>query len=469
MKFCSYLKENIALILAMICVIIAKLLLTDTCFFWDSVSLISVPANFLYETNFSSLFYPPEINLTLATLPQVYTAVVWSLFGRSLFVTHLAYLPFALMFVYQVYLLCKRFFSKQFLIFSFLFILFNATIAVQILLLTPDLFLLAFSVWCLNSLFAKKNVQIMCSLFLLATVSDRGMILSGILILYHFVLSISQGNFSWKATKTVFWIYLPTIFFVFFVLCIQKILSGYFLLNTNETSPWYEHWQIVGFYDFFRNIAVEIFRYVENGQGVIFLLFLFVLISSRNSVVYKKSLLLLYGIFVLVMAICTLPFRNPINARYFAFFMLVFSLFITDFFIKNLSPIVAKFVLVIMICALFASNFIVYPEKIARSWDSSFAHFPYYELREKVQSFFSSENIDYKDVGTSFPLLQSSKNIDLTSDESHFSSIDFDKNCYVLYTNIGNLDDETIDKIKKYPCIKIFQKNTVFMKVYKIR
>lgn len=465
----SYFKENTVFFVVILCVVVAKFLLTDTCFFWDSVSLISIPANYLYETNFSTLFYPSEINLTLATLPQVYTALVWCLFGRSLFVTHLSYLPLALMFVYQVYLLCERFFSKQFLAYVYLFILLNTTIAVQILLITPDLFLLAFSVWALNSLFAKKHVQLMCSLFLLATVSDRGMILSGILILFHFILSIYRNKYIWKTTKTIFWIYLPTILFALFVVCMQKLLSGYFFLNMDESSPWNEHWQFVDFYGFVRNIVVEFFRYIENGYIVVFMSLLLVLLFVRHPIAYKKSLVLLCGVFLLVMALCTLPFCNPTNARYFAFFFIAFSLFVADVLIRNLSPVLAKATLVAMMSVFFISNFIVYPEKIARSWDSSFAHFPYYELREKAQLFFASENIDCKDVGTTYPLLQSSKNIDLTTDERHFSSIDFEQNNYVLYTNIGNLDDETIDRIKKYPCVKTFQKNAVFMSVYKIR
>ena len=121
----SYFKENTVFFVVILCVVVAKFLLTDTCFFWDSVSLISIPANYLYETNFSTLFYPSEINLTLATLPQVYTALVWCLFGRSLFVTHLSYLPLALMFVYHIYLLCKRYVPKQFLVYVYLFILLN--------------------------------------------------------------------------------------------------------------------------------------------------------------------------------------------------------------------------------------------------------------------------------------------------------------------------------------------------------
>ncbi|MBO7255236.1 MAG: hypothetical protein J6U79_02515 [Paludibacteraceae bacterium] len=105
---------------------------------------------------------------------------------------------------------------------------------------------------------------------------------------------------------------------------------------------------------------------------------------------------------------------------------------------------------------------------MAQSWDSSFAHFPYYELRNEVKTFFDNKNIDYSEVGSAFPLLQSIKDTGLIEDDRCFSSIDFEKNGFVVYTNISNLDDEIIDRIKKYPCIKSFQKNGIFMRVYKI-
>ena len=52
-KIYSCFKDNVVFFVVIICTFLVKLLFSDTCFFWDSISLISVPANYLYETKFS--------------------------------------------------------------------------------------------------------------------------------------------------------------------------------------------------------------------------------------------------------------------------------------------------------------------------------------------------------------------------------------------------------------------------------
>ena len=49
-KIYSCFKDNVVFFVVIICTFLVKLLFSDTCFFWDSISLISVPANYLYET-----------------------------------------------------------------------------------------------------------------------------------------------------------------------------------------------------------------------------------------------------------------------------------------------------------------------------------------------------------------------------------------------------------------------------------
>lgn len=467
-RFYFFLKNNIFFLIVILCITIAKLLLCSTCFFWDSISLISVPANYLFETKFASLLYPPEINITLATFPQIYTALAWLIFGRSLFVTHLAYLPFVLMFAYQLYLLCKRFSPNDFLPYVYLFVLLDTTIFTQILLLTPDLFLLFFATWSLNNLLENKKIHFSLSVFLLATVSDRGMILSGILILFHFIYVVFFQKLSLRLVAKSSLTYLPTLFFCIFLVFIQKFHSGYFLINTDANSPWSEHWHFVDFYGFVRNLLIATFRCVENGHLFVLIMLAFVVIKTQREPAYNRSLLSLCILFLLVMAFGTLPFRNPINTRYFAFLFMVFSVFAADVLIKNI-PRVAKTFLVVLTIFTVLSNLIVYPEKVAQSWDSTLAHLPYYKLREQVKAFFLEQNVAYVEVGASFPLLQTLEDTDLIDDSSAFSSIDFDNNRFVIYTNISNLDDEMIDKISEYPCVKSFEKNGIFMNIHEIR
>ncbi len=448
---------------------IAKIGLMNTGFFWDSVSLISNPAHYLYENGVYNLFFPPEINITVATIPQLYTAVVWLIFGRSLWVTHLAYLPIVLIFCYQLYLLCKRFATVEFLPYVYLFVLFDAVVITQILMLTPDLFLLTFSVWSLNNLYKNKRWQLALSLFLLAATSDRGILLAGVLMAFDFVL-LWRENHSFKIALKNSWLcYIPALVFMGIVVLAQKIISGYWIVNTQESSPWSEHWNFVDWQHFVRNIAVVTLRYIENGRLLVLAVFAVMVGRCRKKLVFDKSLWLLWVFFFFVMIVCTLPFYNPGGARYYAFSFIIFALIVADVLVKNLSAHWAKTWLVAMTIVLLSSNLVIYPERMAQSWDGTLAHMPYYELREQLMDYLSSNDIEVDKVGVGFPMEATFKNADLVDVDGRFSSIDFEKNEYVIYSNIFNLDDETIDKVKQYPCVKKFHKGGVYMDIYKIR
>ncbi len=448
---------------------VAKIGMMNTGFFWDSVSLISIPAHYLYENGIQHLLFPPEINITVATVPQLYTAVVWLLFGRSLWITHLAYLLVVLAFAYQLYLLCKRFVAAEFLPYVYLFVLFDAVIFTQILLLSPDLFLLTFGVWSLNNLYGEKRWQLALSLLLLAATSDRGILLSGTLMVFHFVLSWRENRSLLFALKNCWVLYLPTAIFMAVVIFAQKIISGYWVVNTLESSPWSEHWNFVDIQHFLRNIAVVALRYIENGRLLVFAVFAVMLMRFRKKLAFDKSLWLLWLLFFFVMIVCTLSFYNPAGVRYFAFSFIVFAVIVADVLIKNLSARWAKTWLVTMTVVLLLSNFVIYPERMAQSWDGTLAHIPYYELREQVVDYLSANSIETETVGVAFPMEHSFKNVDLADTNQRFASIDFDKNQFVVYSNVFNLDDATIDQIKQYPCVKQFRKNGVFMDIYKIR
>ncbi len=464
-----WVRENWIFCIVALVLCVAKIGMMNTGFFWDSVSLISTPAHYLYENGIQNIFFPPEINITMATVPQLYTAFVWLLFGRVLWVTHLAYLLVVLTFSYQLYLLCKRFVAAEFLPYVYLFVLFDAVVFTQILLLSPDLFLLTFGVWSLNNLYGNKRWQLALSLLLLAATSARGILLAGVLMMFNFVL-LWRENCSLKIALKKSWLqYLPTAIFMAVIIFAQKINSGFWVVNTQEASPWSEHWHFVDVQHFVRNIALVAFRYIENGRLFVCAVFVAMVIRFRKKLAFDKSLWLLLSIFLLIMFAATLPFYNPIGARYFAFSFIVFALIVADVLIKNLSARWAKTWLVAMTVVLLSSNFVIYPERMAQCWDGTLAHIPYYELREQVIDYFSANSIEKEAVGVSFPMECSLKQTDLADDNQRFPCIDFEKNQFVVYSNVFNLDDATIDQIKQYPCVKQFRKNGVFMDIYQIR
>ena len=76
-------------------------------FFWDTVQLASAHATYYFQNQFSSLLLPVDIDSGHIPTFGIYIAFVWKLFGRSLAVSHLAMLPFALGIVFYICKLCQ--------------------------------------------------------------------------------------------------------------------------------------------------------------------------------------------------------------------------------------------------------------------------------------------------------------------------------------------------------------------------
>ena len=114
-------------------------------------------------------------------------------------------------------------------------------------------------------------------------------------------------------------------------------------------------------------------------------------------------------------------------------------------------------------------NFIIYPDKVAKGWDSTLAHLPYYELRHQAIDYLNKNKIDFKEVASFFPNTASLDKIDLNHDTRHFETYS-GKNNYILYSNIYNIEDQTYDSImdkKNYIVLKQFESKGIYIKILK--
>jgi hypothetical protein len=117
---------------------------------------------------------------------------------------------------------------------------------------------------------------------------------------------------------------------------------------------------------------------------------------------------------------------------------------------------------------LVGGNFIVYPDKIAKGWDSTLAHLPYYKLRHQAIDYLDKEHIDFEQVQSFFPNLASIDQIDLNGDDRSFHYYE-GKGKYIFYSNIFNVTDQEYDEIhnkSNYKCIKHFESQQVFIDIF---
>jgi hypothetical protein len=71
-------------------------------------------------------------------------------------------------------------------------------------------------------------------------------------------------------------------------------------------------------------------------------------------------------------------------------------------------------------------------------WDSTLAHRPYHGLRSEALRFLTEKNIDFKEVGTEFPNINTGEDVLLNGDDRQFSPKDFELNQYIMASNIYN-------------------------------
>lgn len=462
----NWLKENKPFIIVSAIFLIVKCFLLDTYFFWDSLVIISRPATYLFENGLFSLPFPTEFGIA-PTFPQYYTALMWTIFGKTLLVTHLSYVPIILLLLFQTYKLCKQFVEKEFLFLTFLFVVADATFVAQTLGLYADLFLLAFAVWTINNILGNNKLKLSISLFLLATVGERGMLIAVALTLLQFVVEYRREQNFWIPLKKTLCVFLPTFICLLLFVVYQKITTGHLLIDNSENSDWGAHWRLVDFQQFIKNCLVLGFRFIEYGRIFLWITFIYLLIKIREKVV-DPFLFLTFFIVLCVLLVATLPWYNPFGMRYFLLLYLLFSLNLARNIFMVLPKHKAKILVVFLTIVLSCSHFFVYPETLAQSWDSSLAHTPYFELRKKTIDFLKENDIPFSEVGVSFPLTECHKLTDLSEDISEFSTYDFDKNRWIIYTNIGNVDTPTIDFIHRQKLIKRFEKRGVFFEIYQI-
>ncbi|MFT5386451.1 MAG: hypothetical protein ACI81W_003864, partial [Saprospiraceae bacterium] len=160
-----------------------------------------------------------------------------------------------------------------------------------------------------------------------------------------------------------------------------------------------------------------------------------------------KELLALVIILILITTPSSLLHKSLMAHRYFLPIVLSLTFLGTGLvlhYIKNKSR--QNLVLAIMVIGLLTGNYWVYPKDVAQGWDSTLAHLPYYDLREKMIDYIEEKNIPFEQIGTAFPNIASLEILELNGDVRSFSKKDLNKNEYIFYSNVYNdfSDEELI-------------------------
>lgn len=455
-------------------VAVLTLVLTNihNCFFWDTVQLGSAHATYYLSNNFSNLILPVDFDSGHIPTFGLYIALVWKIFGRNLEASHLAMLPFALGIVWQLYRLCQKIIRPEFAGIAMLMILADPSLLAQITLVSPDIPLALFFLMGINAVLENRKKWLLLAVLLLFLTSMRGMMVSLCLLGLDLYCNVGFR----KNTKEIFIslirrsvIYIPG--FVAF-LCYNSYhfyKTGW--IGYHKDSPWAECFEPVGIGGFFYNIGTLGFRLLDFGRVGIWLTLLILIAVYRKKLLEnaQTKMLLFFGLLMLVLFPANMLWaKNLLGHRYLIPVFLVIALLcahilFSDYVSKKLRIGLS----VLWIVVLLSGNFWIYPDKIAKGWDATLAHLPFYKLRTEAIAYLNRENIDLGEVKSFFPNAVSFNYIDLNNDPRQFGNFD-GTNEYVFYSNIFNIPDTDYDLIMtKYKLLKRFDNRGIYVGIYK--
>jgi hypothetical protein len=447
--------------------IVLFLLTVSYPFFWDTIQLASKHATYFYSAGFSSIILPNEIDSGHIPALGIYLAVIWKILGRTLIISHLAMLPFVVGIVYQTMILSRRLFSNRWYPWAALIILLDPSLMAQSTLVSPDVIVVFFFLLAVNSLMENKKIFLSLSLAGLTLASMRGMMCVAVLFVSEIILLAVRTKsdtgklfpvniLSRLKKKAAPYIPAAIIAIIFFSWHYYK--TGW--IGYHENMPWAEFFERPDLKGAMFNLFILGWRIIDFGRLFVCIAGLFCLWHYfKNKPILSGDLgltLTILTVLLLILGTAMVMHKNLSGHRYLIPVYLMFTISVL-FYIFNVADetFPKKLLTIVMIAGLLSGNFWVYPDRIAKGWDSTLAYLPYFSVRQKMLDLMEEKNIKPDDTGTGFPNEDKFDFITLNGNMNSFTRRDLKSNRYIFWSNIFNdFSDAELDSLKSWPEIR---------------
>lgn len=449
------------------------LAVSNNSFFWDKDIIISKRAFWFYENDFSLLLpnsmdggYIPALSILLASL--------WKIFGITLKTGHYLMLPFIIGLTYQLYVFMKFIFrDEKFIILTLILIVVDTTVLSQLVVVSSDLILLFFFFLSVNSILRKKRNLLFISLTGLSLIHTRGVMTCLIVLVfdYYYFKTQYQENYFRSFLKVILQ-YIPA-----FVIYLAYLIYHYITTGWNfkhDASAWAGCFEIVDFTGFLRNIVIVIWRLVDFGRLFFWICGLyFLILFLKKKFQSDESIKMLIILTILALAVnlpTMLIYKVLAGHRYLMIVSILLTITVSYIlFEKNHNKKLIPYIYLLLLSGLISGYFWIYPDKVAKGWDATIAHMPYYHLRTKMIDYIDTEGIPFNEVGSEVPNITEHKFVDLSNDNRSFPLKDLNRHKYIFYSNIFNMfSDEEIDILKDEWIIeKEFRCLNVYVRLYR--
>jgi len=471
-------KKNLFfLILVTLVYVILQIVCINNCYFWDNVQQISKEAHWFYINEFHSIPLPENSSVDLAgtgyhpPLMGIMTAVLWEIFGYHLWVSHVFTLLWGIILIFNVRKILRLLFPDFFYGWVLVIVLFESSLLTQFAIGSPDFILFTAFIISLRAVLERKPLLLTVGIFFLCCINMRGIFAGVILLIVNIYYSYLDKG-SKPTTRSIFRTiipYIPTLVILALYFTNYFIIHGWFFSGSATSG----HYSIpTGLTRIIKHSAEFGLRSIENGRFVVWFIVIYIAyltyksktILTRYEKVILVFFLLLTSLYVLFIFITQMPF----SARYFMpqFFLLTILTLqgVIRFFNKR--TIYSIFILIL--CMELTGHFWIYPDKIAKSWDCTLAHLPFYELRKECINYIASEKMNYKEISGGFCLYGNSRYIDLTKNDNTIGN-ELNRK-YFIYSNISNVEDNFVKELHNrnmWVPIKNFEKGYVLITIYK--
>jgi hypothetical protein len=423
------------------------LLFLFTCtrpFFWDTIQLGSVHASWFYENHFSNFILPQWMDSGHPPFLGILLALAWTVFGKSLFVSHAIMLPFLFMIIYQTGRLTEKLFPPSYLFAANALLLFEATLLAQSTLISPDVILIAFFIYSLNATFSMKRWHLALALLVLSMLSMRGMMCCALI----FVLNVYQFLNGYEQKKNAGAILNALAPFVPGAVAALCFLAYHFeqtgWIGYHPASPWAEAFERPGWRGFFFNLFVLGWRLGDFGKIFVWIVlaFCFIWIFRKKAGTIQSHpgnwLLFLAIASIAILGVPLMFFKNLLAHRYLLPAYFSVNLLTLHLLFRLFRRARAKMVIFFLVVGELTGHFWVYPKGIAMGWDSTLAYLPYFSMRQECIDWLNAHQVVDSVVGTGFPNESCYKYTNLRGEGPCFSNYNLQTNEYVFYSNVFN-------------------------------
>ncbi|MCC2547524.1 hypothetical protein LJY25_13795 [Hymenobacter sp. BT175] len=441
----------------------------DNGFFWDGVLQASRYAQWYYDTGFRHLLVPESYDSGHPPLLGLLLAGAWKLFGRSLPVGHWLMLPALLGIIWQLYRLARRFLPPAWVLPGTVLLVAEPTLLGQSALVSADVLMVFCYLLAFNSQLSGRRGWLALSLLPLGLLSTRGTLLIVALFLTDAVV-LQPWREGRRLSSWLRWglPYVPATLLVCAWLAFHYQAYGWVIYHAG--SAWAGNTQVVGWSVRLRNIGIIGWRLLDFGRVALGLaaLVIGVQVLRRKLVFSRDAAVLLAALLapVLVVSSSFVPYANPIGHRYFLPAYLLLALNVL-YYLPRLRA--GRWVYAALLLSLLSGHFWVYPETIAKGWDGTLAHLPYFGLRRQMLTYLNAHRIPLGQVGSEFPNAYPLCQADLAADCRRFAPKDLSRNPYLLQSNVMNgFSDQELETLRtRWVMVQEVRAGQMYFRLYR--